>query len=336
MVVLGILGAVLWGLVGKGGGGEKSADGAEPGQTSGLAGLSYEEQAKKLVQDYMDALAAKDPAKALELSGQPGEGTTALSPEAYQQALEAAPITDVKLGVIQLDEGGLATAKVPVIYSVGGQQTDQELSLHDYDDDGQFELVAGVGVRDQFPDRLKGLGATLNGAEVPDDTEVLLLPGAYTVATPSEYLTFSADSFTVTNDGAWPLGELDLAVNDAAKQAFREAVLKAVDACLAEKTLAAGCGLDPVPSSATDGWTASEGTVTRTLSEVGRREIEKMEPTPGHSEPLLLEGSHISGYDYTVECTKDGQTAICEPFIGGSFGRPSVDLSEPALPVFWG
>ena len=105
------------------------------------------------------------------------------------------------------------------------------------------------------PDNVTGLDTTLNGVEVTAGQRVLLLPGGYELAYGSEHFApTSTDPLLVGEQYGhvdWPDPEL----TEDGQTAFRGAVQEAVDACLTETTLAAGCGMTPVPETSNDGWT---------------------------------------------------------------------------------
>ena len=115
----------------------------------------------------------------------------------------------------------------------------------------------------------------------------------------------------------------------------RGAVDDAVQACLEQTTLEAGCGMTPVPTTSDDGWTMVENTVERSISEDTQRTIDTMEATPSSDEPTYVEGTSVGSVTTTIECTKDGQKGRCEMWLGGGMGIPNVDMADPELPVTW-
>ncbi|SLN04991.1 hypothetical protein FM106_29390 [Brachybacterium faecium] len=272
----------------------------------------------------------------MELLGpQDDPDITTLPVEAYSQALELAPVAEVEVGTPVLDESGLISGEVPVTFTVGEQTVSDAYSVHDYDDDGVLELT-GSGADETVPDNVTGLDTTLNGVEVTAGQRVLLLPGGYELAYGSEHFApTSTDPLLVGEQYGhvdWPDPEL----TEDGQTAFRGAVQEAVDACLTETTLAAGCGMTPVPETSNDGWTMVEDTVQRSISEDTQRTIDTMEGTPSYDEPTYVEGSSIGTVETTIECTKDDQKGTCELWLGGGMGRPHVDMSDPELPVTWG
>lgn len=315
------------------GGGSDDAGGGD--DEPSIADLSPEEQATALVTEYFAALSAGDAATALELLPLVDEMDTEVLPtEAYTAALELAPVADVVVGTPVLDDGGLIDGEVPVTFTVGGESFSDTYSVHDYDDDGILELT-GTSSNFDVRDDVTGLGMTLNGAEVTDGQRLHLVPGGYEIAYGAEHFAPSSTDPVIVgahlDSGEWPEPQL----TEDGQAAFRAAVQKAVDACLAETTLQAGCGIGEVPKTSSDGWTMVEGTVKRSISEDTQRTIDTMEGTPARDEPTYVEGSSIGSVETTIECTKDGQEGICELWLGGGMGIPHVDMADPELPVTW-
>lgn len=303
--------------------------------SSTASGPSAEEQASALVTDYMSALQSGDAATALDLMPmQPSADATELSEDAYTAALEAAPVADVVVHEPVLEGDDPASGVVAVDYTVGGETASEEFSVDDYDRDGTWELDPSISST-AVPVTLNGLGVTVNGAEVEDEARIRLLPGAYEVTFSRSYFVPSSEDplliTTSTTEVSWP----EPTLNDDGVTAFRGAVQGAVEECLAQKTLEAGCGIGTLPSTSNDGWTMTDGTVERTMPEDTRRGLETMEARPSYDEPTYVEGEGIGTIDTTMECTKDGQKGTCEMWFGGGMSTPYVDMADPELPVTW-
>ncbi|WP_253705477.1 hypothetical protein [Brachybacterium sp. P6-10-X1] len=299
------------------------------------SGPTAEEQATSLVTDYMSALEGGEVATALELMPMSSsQDATELSEEAYAAALEAAPVADITVHEPVLDGEDPMDGSVTVDYTVGGEATSAEFSVADYDQDETWELVPSIATA-TLPATLNGLGVTLNGVELEDEARIRLLPGAYQAALSSSYFTLSSeDPLLITSsvpEVTWP----EPMLNDDGLTAFRGAVQEAAELCLAQKTLEAGCGIGTLPSTSSDGWTMTDGTVERTMPEDTQRAIDTMEPTPSGDEPTYVQGDVVGSIDTTMECTKDGQTGICEMWLGGGMSIPNVDMADPELPVTW-
>lgn len=294
---------------------------------------SPQEQATSLVTEYMDALVAGDSATALELSPIDMEGYAVLPAEAYDAALAAAPIADVVIDAPVIEESGY-TGTVAVTATVGGEPASFEFDVSDYDSDDVMEMQAPFWSA-RAPSSLNGLGATINGAELPAEESLMVLPGAYEIALGVEnFAPTSTDPLLFIDEESrpeWP----EATLTDEGLKVFRGAVQAAVDECLAQKTLKAGCGIGEIPETTSDGWKVADGTVKRVLPEESQRTIDKMTATPSYDEPTYVEGQHIGSLDTTMECSKDGQKGTCEMWMGGGLGTPKVDMADPELPVTW-
>lgn len=331
LAILLVIALIIVFAVRGGGGGESGA-----GTDSDIAALSPEEQATQLVTDYMAALEAGDSATAIELMPPLDvAGAEYLPVEVYDAALAAAPVGEVVIAAPVMEESGRA-GTVNVDYTVGDQAATAEFTVEDYDGDDVHTLTPNGGYN-YLPANFAGLGATLNGTEVAEGTDFHLLPGAYEIAFGLEtFAPSSTDPMIILRPDdrvEWP----EPALTEEGLTNFRGAVQTAVDACIAEKTLQVGCGMAAVPATGTssDGWTAVEGTVTRTLAEESQRNIDTMEATPGYDEPTFVRGESVGAVNTEFECTKDGQTGGCELIIGGGISVPSVDMADPDLPVIW-
>jgi len=292
-----------------------------------------EQQATALVTEYMTALEAGDAAAVLALLPQDQIEDQVLSAEAYAAALAAEPISEVTVGTPVVSSSTAHDADVPVTFTVAGQSVSAEYTVQDWDSDGTFEMAAPYSST-YVPEGLPQLGLTVNGEEVTEGSNLYLLPGAYELAIDQEGFTLDPEEPVIVTDELQ--GDLPSPVlTEEGQKTFRTAVQSAVDGCLAQDTLKAGCGIGEIPGSTSDGWTVTEGTVKRSISEDTQRTIDTMEGTPGTDEPTYVSGEAVGTVDTTMECTKDGQKGTCEMFLGGSMSVPSVDLADPEHPVTW-
>ena len=306
---------------GAGGGGDSTAD------------LSPEEQMTALVTDYMDAISNGDSAAAFEVAPLMDDTATQLPAEAYDAALEAAPVEDVEISEPVMDYETSGT--ISVSFTVDGESVAHEFMLYAEGTEGSGVLSNGLGAYTAVPSSLGGLGLTLNGAAVEDEDTLVLLPGAYSAAIDVEHFELNSEDPVTVTDEAPGLRDLEPALTEDGLTAFRGAVQKSVDACLEQKTLEAGCGIGTLPSTTSDGWTLTEDTVRRSLPEESQRNIDKMEATPSYDEPTYVSGSAVGTVDTEMDCTKDGQEGTCEMWFGGGMSTPNVDMADPELPVTW-
>lgn len=324
VIVLVVVIALVIGLGKRGG-----ADGDDAAKPA-----SPEEQVSALAKDYMDSLVAGDPGPALALVADRGyHEATALDEDAYATALEEAPIADVSIGEPQMSA---LSGEVTVQYTVGGESASGELHMADNDDDGTYELVTALDSTLDVPDRLTGLQLAVNGSEVEPGERYVALPGSYALEIDEELFTLDGETTFLLGAGDpspdWP----DAALTDDGQKAFRSAVKTSVEKCLAQKTLEAGCGLQTIQGTSSDGWKAKDKTVERTLPGSSERALDKLTARPGTDEATYVtaDGS-IGSIDATMECSKGSQSGTCDLLYGGGFGTPSVDLADEDRPVTW-
>lgn len=227
------------------------------------------------------------------------------------------------------------SGSVWVTFTVGGESAQESISVHDYDKDGEWEMIPPT-TQLEPPTSLRGLGVEVNGDEVDDDDVLLLLPGTYEVGVDSPHYAFSGStSMRVTSSSvapSWPKPSL----SPSGTKAFREAVRKEVDACVAQKTLKAGCGLGTIPTTEKQqGWKMVDGTVKRSLKSDTEKKLTTMKPDVSSSDPTSVEGRVVGGVDTTMTCTKGEQTGECELFISAVVGAPTVDMSDQEPTVDW-
>ena len=324
LVVIVVIGLLVAFVLRGGSSGSSGADGSSEGSAT------PEEQATALATEYTDALVAGDAEAALAAFGEDGITGAALLPtEAYTTALESAPVADVEIGTPVIDDTPPITATVELSYTVGGEPVTTELQMDDFDEDDRLALTR-QGPNTTAPASAKTLAMTLNGAEVSDEQEVFLLPGGYELALGDErFAPESTDPLSVADlDGldGWP----ELELTEDGQKAFRAAVQDAVDDCIADKDLVGGCGSDRISPKSSDGWTAEDGTVNRTLSKKNQKAVDEMTGTPLASDPTTVEGSGpVGAIATTLKCSKDGQTGSCEMTSGSDITVPRVDMADP-------
>ena len=236
VAVIVVIALIIFFAVRNGGGGDTTGGGG-----GGDKAATPEEQATTLVTDYMDALVAGDSAAAFELAADPSGSDEVLPAAAYDAALAAAPIADVVVEAPAMEPEGI-DGTVPVSFTVGGEATTYDFTVSDYDSDEVFELDSPMWST-YTPDSLAGLGATINGEELPTDVSLAMLPGSYEISFGVEGFAPSVtDPMVYTDydtDVEWP----EATLTDDGLATFRAAVQKSVDACIAQDTLKAGCGI---------------------------------------------------------------------------------------------
>lgn len=295
-----------------------------------LANQNSGGQPAAAVEQYITAIAEGDAETALSfIDDTLPLDRTLLTDEALAASAELAPITDIEVGEATVDT---YTAIVPVTFLLGGTPVATEFELSDYDRDGEWLMYSATAEISLYA--LDGIDFTVNGVPV-DGTSVEVFPGTYEIATTLERFTITGETtITVTEPGYVDAGTIEPALTDEAIEEFRAVVRAAVDACVASKTLTAGCGLD-LPAVLSDGTQMTEGSITRTLPANTITTLESLEPRLSYSNPTLAQGEYIGSVNASGTCTKDGRTGTCSILFAPSLGIPSVNMVGDELTVLW-
>lgn len=336
VAALGLLGACLCG----GGAwlviqsdGDDDGGGAGGGTSSSTEDLTPTAAAEASAEDFFAALVDGDSARAKELSGDLQASDALLTDEMLAASAKRAPISDVSANAVGEVTEGDYTADVEVTYTLGSETVSETYSsIRDTQTD-TWKLALGAPRVSSLQDRYPGLDLRLNGIDVPDG-DFALFPGSYALTTTTKYLTMTEGEFDVTEQYSVDIGSPLAEVSPMGEKAFRSAVSKAVDACVASRNLKAGCGLE-LPSSLSDGTKMRGGTIDRSLSSNARSTLRTLTATSDRTNPTLVTGERIGSVSTEGECTKAGQSGRCTVTFGPSLGRPSVDITDSTLTVEW-
>jgi len=283
------------------------------------------------VSAYLTALSESDSETALGYLSDPPSDDILLTDDVLAASNELAPITGIEV----LDAAGTSgSADVTASYLLGDTPVTTDFSVTDYDDDGTWEISGGTGYISTA--QFDGLGLTINGEEVNGD-EVEVFPGAYELATTLPNFTLTGETVVLVTDPytSGDTSDIEPTLTDAALQQFRALVRASAEACLAQKTLDAGCGL-AIPATLSDGTQMADGSITRTLTADGSASLDSLEPTLSYDNPTLAQGDYIGGVEISGQCTtSDGASGSCSVLFGPSLGSPSVDMASANPTVLW-
>lgn len=280
--------------------------------------------AAETTENYLTALADGDAEAALAMSEGGPSDTTLLTDEVLAQAQEIAPITDIDVEDGE-DDNGTGIATISASYMVGDQQVNQDFFLNLDEEANEWKISEAI-VNDIFlSEGLLDIGVTVNGVAVESDS-VPAFPGGYLVETPNTTYALVGETTLVLAQPfeSGSASDIEIELSEDGLAGWRQLVTDAVNACLAEKTLEAGCGLS-IPALFGDGTAFTDGTLTRTLSAEGQAELAALEPYYPLFDPLQVSAGYIGLVDVTGDCTKNGQSGTCEI----TFGQPS--LSSPLV-----
>ncbi|WP_029149926.1 hypothetical protein [Microbacterium indicum] len=333
--VVGVLvaGAVVLGATGAAG--DRGAS-AEPS----LIHQTNSELALAAAQGYLDAIADNDADAALAfLSGDPligadGTALDLLSDDALGTMHSAYPMTDTKVSLGESSDDQ-TTFTVQASFRAGDEAIEMPLPV---------TVSGGVALVDADLARITpagygGIELRANGTPISDGGIYLAFPGVYDITIDQEDFVLGGSSggepLVATTDFAYVYSyEYEPVLTEEGLAAFRGAVRSATEACLAPTTLAAGCGLE-LPSDLNGYGYIHDGTVSRTISDEQWSEIDQMVPSRTGDSVLQQTGDWIG--DVHVEAGWTDSWGSGRGEIGGApwLYAPTVDFSDPALPVTW-
>lgn len=295
---------------------------------SGAAASSATPQS--VVRSYLTAIAAGRASTAHRyLTGDEAESPL-LTAAVLQQSRSIAPISGVSVGK------GTATdysADVPARYRIGSRTV--TATFHLYKQDSGYVITSGLG---RIPaSYLKGLDVTVNGfrTTMPDDG-LRVFPGAYRIAIASPSLTLAGDD-EIDLTGPDQTLQYDLLkpkLSDAGLATFRKLVKASVKRCLAQRTLAAGCGLS-ITSPLRDGVRVDQGSLRRSSTPELEAKLDHLEPTPDLDTPSLMSAGVFESPEVKATGTRNGVHGSFSLLFGPTFGTAYVDMSAKDLKVSW-
>lgn len=298
------------------------------GSSGGAAAAAATPQS--VVRSYLTAIAAGRASTAQRyLTGDEAESPL-LTAAVLQQSRSIAPISGIRVGK---PTGGKYTADVPVRYRLGSRTV--SATFHLYKQEAGYVITSGLA---RIPGSyLKGLDVTVNGVKttMPDDG-LRVFPGAYRVAVAAPSLTLAGDGqVDLTGpDQNLRYDALKPKLSDEGLATFRELVTASVKKCLAQRTLAAGCGLS-IKSPLRDGVRVDQGSVRRSSTPELEAKLAHLEPTPNLDTPTLMSAAVFKSPDVKATGTKNGVHGSFSLLFGPSFGTAYVDMSAKELAVSW-
>jgi hypothetical protein len=285
---------------------------------------------QSVVRSYLTAIAAgKASAAQRHLTGDEAESPM-LTAAVLQQSRAIAPMSGITVGK---STGGTYSADVPTRYRLGSRTV--TATFHLYKAEEGWVITSGLA---RIPgSSLKGLDLTVNGVRttMPDDG-LQVFPGAYRVAVTSPALAIDGDGrVDLTGpDQNLRYDALKPKLSDAGLATFRKLVSASVKKCLAQRTLAAGCGLS-ISSPLRDGVRVDQGSVRRSSTPELRAKLAHLEPTPSFDTPSLVSADVFKSPDVKATGTKGGVHGSFSLLFGPSFGTAYVDMSEKDPKVSW-
>lgn len=286
---------------------------------------------EEVVKNYLTALSQSN-AKAALATGSTDPDSDALLTNAMLKASnKIAPLKAIT--VDPSSSNATYDRKVTAHYTLGSEKIKTVFSLN-RDGNDEWKLDSTT-VRFGLGTSFKGLKMTINGIEAKDTEHMEMFLGTYQIATATPFYTLTGGTkITVKNPKDYPTTSIKVELSEEGVAAFHEAVKSSLDACLAQTTLDAGCGL-ALPATSND-FTVKEGTVKRALSEEGQAKVAALTPQVSYDNPLLVKTyDSISGFSMEATCTKNGSTSACRALSSYNNAYPVVDFSTTPPTASW-
>jgi hypothetical protein len=328
VVVLLVLAAIIViplisrGSAGSGGGG--SDDG---GSAADAASTPAE-----YVEEYLTAVAEGDAETALEYVDAASYNDDLLTDDVLQASLELGAIDDIEVGKAKKPKDEYDPHKVPVTFTVGGEEVSTEYEVYVSSYDGEMTMYDGFVSISTYG--FEGMGLTANGVEVPEETTVVF-PGTYELALGIEGFTIDGGTTFVLakDDDADALYDARPVLSEDGVAKYRELVSASLRECLAMKTLSTPCGMD-VSQHQQDGYTPIDGTVTRTLTAEGESALAALHGEV--SDRAVVSSFEAFNTDISLEAQNaSGSRASFTVLFGAGLLTPKVDFAAEELAVVW-
>lgn len=258
--------------------------------------------ATETVQKYFDALAAADPDAIFGLVRNDLPDRTFLTKEIVTAAVQANPITNVKLTEL---ESSKYSAQVQADYTINDRTQTEKFYLSTQD--GRWYLssiTATLYVKSLSP---ADTGLTVNGVPVGDAESIAVFPGGYTLATSGDTYTFSKTKLVVEGlTSSTNVYDIKVQLSDSALKSFRAATKSLVNSCKKPGSLKnANCDINFRPPS---GVTIKASSISCTPS--GMNSIDRMKPTLDATD-LTVRGSLSVSFKCSMKATNGrGYTGI--------------------------
>lgn len=350
--LLGIIGggvllvaALIWGIIAlvnamSPGGGTSGGGGDDGGAATG--GAATPEEA---VQGYFDAIIAGDADAAVALMDTSYVSTdqSLLSSEVLEISNELNPIASLSVGEASGSDSYSTTVRVT--YSIGGNNYNENVSVSNSEYDGSGEWLVDPALQTVTASNYeyKGFEVIVNGHTLTTDVRYDVFPGTYQFGTSLEHFTMAnedgsdavilAGGTTASSYGSIPTPTL----NEDGVAAWRDAVGAALDACLAEDTIEAGCGLS-IESTYGGNQKVVDGTVQRSMPSSERSSFDAQELRADYDSPTVIEGEYlVADVEISVTYVEDGEEKKGELDVWSvpDLAIPSIDMSAEELTVEW-
>ncbi|MBE6477587.1 MAG: hypothetical protein E7Z97_05920 [Propionibacteriaceae bacterium] len=307
---------------------------------------SNEGRARRIVREYLTAVAEEDAEKARGYLSEVDDDSL-LTDEVLRVSNELAPMTDISVGRVRHSRYISTDYQVRVSYRIGDEtvSTIMDVSLPRQN---SSTAVKSAGVASLSSLWLTGFGdidVTVNGV-IPDTNRPAVFPGNYKIAASNEYLEITGDPIAATDPSEHSYSAAaagnELAVSEAGVQMFRDKVIAAARECLASTKLSPGCGtkVPQYPNNNPRCEEVREDSVHRRQEPEEAAKLESFTPKLKAGAPMTITaGPTDLGYFTPTATCRTGDTWTEQQLYGPTeatrFSAPSIDLTDPDLALAW-
>lgn len=284
-------------LVNRGGGTAATPATASASPSASTGGGVGAGSATETVQKYFDGLAAGDPDAIFDLVRDELPDRTFLTREVMAAAVQANPITNLKLTELKSSQ---YSAEIVADYTINARSQTQKFYLSSRDSRWYLSNIAArLYVQGLSP---ADTGLTVNGIAVGDVEAIEVFPGGYTLGSSGDTFTFSKTKVVVESlSSSTDVYSIKVQLSDSATKSFRDATHKLVNSCKKPGALKNdNCG---IAFRAPSGVKIKPSSIACTPS--GTKSIDKMKPTLEASS-TTVRGSLSVSFKCTMKSTKGG------------------------------
>ncbi|WP_298132010.1 hypothetical protein [Micropruina sp.] len=250
--------------------------------------------ATETVQKYFDALAASDPDTIFGLVRGDLPDRTFLTKEVMTAAVQANPISDLKLTEL---ESSKYSAQIQADYTINDRPKTEKFTL--ISSDGRWFMSRIAARLSMSPFSPADTGLTVNGIAVGDVDAIEVFPGGYTLASTGDTYTFSKTKVVVEGlIASTNVYSIRVQLSDSALKSFRSATKDLVNSCKKPGSLKnARCSINFRQPSGTK---IKASTIACTPSRVNS--IDRMKPTLDATD-MTVRGSLSVSFTCTMKGT---------------------------------
>ncbi|SPF68412.1 hypothetical protein PROPJV5_1407 [Propionibacterium ruminifibrarum] len=318
-------------------------------------GGSDEDLSRKIVEEYLTAVAEGDADKAKGFLSYSSADESLLTDEVLRVSNELAPMTNITVGSVTASSEHANDYLVQASYDIGDESVSTTMTVFITSRRSLLPSKKIVTITDHTRLSLslfEDVDFTVNGV-TPDTDYPDVFPGTYELAVSNEYLEITGDPIAALDPAGNAYSPFDtgpdgrrekntVGVSEAGVQMFREKVVAEATECLASTRLSPGCGtwVPQRPDRELRCEEVREDSVHRWQEPEEAAKLQNVTPVHRLGPPTTLEAvsTQLGDIEVTATC-RQGDTWTEQrlySYEATYFGTASIDLTDPDLAVVWG